>query len=95
MSNLPLHLPEIGLTEPSGLAVAPDGSGFWIVSDETRTVFLLDADGEMRPFLGRDDRMRDLEGVAADNGKARLLAVSERTSSIIAVSYTHLRAHET
>jgi uncharacterized protein YjiK len=86
MSHLPLHLPEIGLTEPSGLAVDPDGSGFWIVSDETKTVFRLDADGEIRPFLGRDDRMRDLEGVAVDTGKARLLAVSERTSSIIVVS---------
>ena len=86
MSNLSLHLPEIGLTEPSGLAVAPDGSGFWIVSDETKTVFLLDADGEIRPFLGRDDRMRDLEGVAVDTRTAQLLAVSERTSSIVVVS---------
>ncbi len=86
MSNLPLHLPEIGLTEPSGLAIAADGSGFWIVSDETKTVFLLDADGEIRPFLGRDDRMRDLEGVAVDTRTAQLLAVSERTSSIIVVS---------
>ncbi len=86
ISHLPLHLPAIGLTEPSGLAVAPDGSGFWIVSDETKTVFLLDADGEIKPFLGRDDSMRDLEGIAVDTGKARLLAVSERTNSIIVVS---------
>lgn len=86
VSHLPLYVPEIGLTEPSGLSVAADGSGFWIVSDETRKVFKLDADGEIRPFLGRDDRMRDLEGVALDTGEARLLMISERTSSILSAS---------
>ncbi len=87
ISHLPLHFPEISLTEPSGLGVAPDGSGFWIVSDETKTVFRLDADGEIRPFLGRDDRLRDLEGVAFDTRTAQLLMVSERTSSVIVVSF--------
>ncbi len=86
VSQLPLHFPEIGLTEPSGLAVAPDGSGIWIVSDESRAVFKLDADREISAFLVQDDRMRDLEGVAADASQERLLMVSERTSSIVVVS---------
>ena len=87
MSHLSLHFPEIGLTEPSGLAVAPDGSGFWIVSDETPTVFKLSAEGEIGAYLDRDDRMRDLEGVAADTGADRLLMVSERTGSILVASF--------
>ena len=86
VSHLKLYFPEIGLTEPSGLAIAPDGSGFWIVSDETRTVFKLEADGEVGAFLGHDDHMRDLEGVVVDAGQDRLLMVSERTSHIIAVA---------
>lgn len=86
VSHLPLYLPEIGFTEPSGLSVATDGSGFWIVSDETRTVFKLDASGEIRPFLGRDDRLLDLEGVAEDPNQARLMLASERSNSIIVVS---------
>lgn len=86
VSHLKLYFPEIGLTEPSGLAIAPDGSGYWVVSDETRTVFKLEADGEIGSFLGHDDHMVDLEGVVVDAGHDRLLMVSERTSHIIAVS---------
>lgn len=86
VSHLGLHHPEIGLTEPSGLAVDPDGSGFWIVSDEAETVFRLEANGDLAAFTGRDDRMRDLEGVAVDAEAGRLLLVSERTTSIVAVT---------
>lgn len=86
VSHLPLYFPEISLTEPSGLAVAVDGSGFWIVSDETRTVFKMNPNGEIRPFLDRDDRMRDLEGVAEDAERSRLLMVSERKNTVIAAS---------
>ena len=86
VSHIPLYFPEIDLTEPSGLAVDPEGSGFWIVSDTTHTVFRLDANGDIAAYIGRDDRMRDLEGVAHDVAQRRLLMVSERTGSIVAVS---------
>jgi len=86
VTHLGLYRPEIGLTEPSGLAVDPDGSGFWIVSDEARTVFRLESNGDLEAFTGRDDRMRDLEGVAVDVEAGRLLVVSERTASIVAVA---------
>ena len=86
VSHLDIHRPEIGLTEPSGLAVEPDGSGFWIVSDEAQTVFRLDANGDLRAFTGLDARMSDLEGIAVDPEARRLLLVSERTASILSVS---------
>lgn len=86
ISHLDLHRPEIDLTEPSGLAVSPDGSGFWIVSDETRKLFRLEANGDLRAATGRDDRMRDLEGITLDARQGRLLAVSERNASIILIA---------
>lgn len=86
VSHIPLYFPEIDLTEPSGLAIDPDGSGFWIVSDNAQTVFQLDANGDIAAFIGREDRLRDLEGVAHDAAQNRLLMVSERAGKIIAVS---------
>lgn len=85
VSHLGMHRPDVGLTEPSGLAVDPDASGWWIVSDEARTVFRLDADGEISHYIDFDDRLRDLEGLAVDEGNSRLLVVSERTGSIFAI----------
>ena len=86
VSHLGMHRPDVGLTEPSGLAVDPDASGWWIVSDEARTVFRLDADGEISRYIDFDDRLRDLEGLAVDERNSRLLVVSERTGSILTVS---------
>lgn len=86
VSHLGLYRPEIGLTEPSGLAVDPDGSGFWIVSDEAETVFRLKANGDLAAFSGRDERMHDLEGVEIDAKAGRLLLISERTASIVTVA---------
>ncbi len=86
VSHIPLYFPEIGLSEPSGLATDPDGTGFWIVSDSTHTAFRLDANGDIAAYTGRDDRLRDLEGVAHDVAQRRLLMVSERTGSIVTVS---------
>lgn len=85
VGSLSLHVPEIGLTEPSGLAVDPAGTGFWIVSDDTDTVFRLGADGDLQRVIGEDDRLRDLEGVTVDPVQNRLLVVSERTASLISV----------
>jgi len=87
VSHLNLHHPEIGFTEPSGLAVDPDGSGFWIVSDEAEAIFRLEASsGDLRTFTGQDSRMKDLEGVTVDADRGRLLLVSERTANIVTMS---------
>ncbi|MDJ0995518.1 MAG: SdiA-regulated domain-containing protein [Dinoroseobacter sp.] len=85
-SHIPLYVPEIGLTEPSGLSIDPDGSGFWIVSDNARTVFRLDKSGDIGAYLGQDDRLQDLEGIAVDAANRRLLVVSENTGRVITVS---------
>ena len=86
VSHLEMHRPDVGLTEPSGLAVDPDASGWWIVSDEARTIFRLDADGEISPYIDFDARLHDLEGLAVDEGNSRLVVVSEHSGSILTVS---------
>ncbi|WP_167853543.1 SdiA-regulated domain-containing protein [Roseovarius aestuariivivens] len=85
VGHVPLFYPAIGLNEPSGLAVDPDGKGFWVVSDDTEAVFWLGVDGDLRPYFEGDPRLRDLEGIALDPANARLLVVSERRASVIAL----------
>ncbi|MEW9922264.1 SdiA-regulated domain-containing protein [Marimonas sp. MJW-29] len=82
---MPLYRPDVGLTEPSGLAVDPSGTAFWIVSDDTEVIFRLDLDGRLDRFTGVDYRLTDLEGVTIDARRNRLLVVSEPRASILSV----------
>ena len=84
-SHLSLYYPQIGVSEPSGLAIDATGTGFWIVSDESDTVFRLEANGGLWAFTGGDRRLRDLEGITVDMANERLLLVSEQTASIIEI----------
>ncbi|WP_050927622.1 SdiA-regulated domain-containing protein [Aestuariivita boseongensis] len=85
VATLSLYKPDTGLTEPSGLAVDPSGTAFWIVSDNTEVIFRLAFDGALDRFTGVDPRLTDLEGITVDVRHNRLLAVSERRSSILSV----------
>ena len=69
--------------EPSGLALAADGSGFWSVSDETPAVHLLRPDGTLDPSRRIEIGTPDLEGITTDATGGRLLAVSEAEAVII------------
>ena len=73
----------IGFTEPSGLGLASEG-GFWSVSDNSANLFRLDDTGkklraEERPVAS------DLEGIAEDTDRQRLLAVQEDTTEILLI----------
>ncbi|MDE0588319.1 SdiA-regulated domain-containing protein [Halocynthiibacter sp. C4] len=90
VSHLKLYQPEIDLTEPSGLALDPDGGAFWIVSDNTPTVFRLDiASGDLSVFHNLGPQVKDLEGVAVAAGSEKLLVVSERAASVVTISISH------
>lgn len=95
--SMPLHDAARGLTEPSGLAADPSGTVFWVVSDSTDTVYRLGADGTVAAVTGRDRHLRDLEGIAVDAANDRLLAVSERDASVVAIGLApphRIRAHK-
>tara|TARA_R110002095_G_scaffold194767_3_gene173179 strand:+ start:2246 stop:3031 length:786 start_codon:yes stop_codon:yes gene_type:complete len=68
-----------GLTEPSGLALAPDGS-LWTVCDESRRLFRIDKQGQPLSTLKIDNR--GLEGITFD-AEGRVCVVDEDASKII------------
>jgi uncharacterized protein YjiK len=71
-----------GFTEPSGLAHDEQG-GFWSVSDDAPAIFGLSAGGEVERSRTHAADAKDLEGVAADPARGRLLAVAEKTAEIV------------
>jgi uncharacterized protein YjiK len=77
-----------GFSEPSGLALASDGKGYWSVSDDSTGIFRLTAEGRLDPALGVALPATGLEGVAEDTVRGRLLAVQEEDATIIAVELT-------
>lgn len=74
---------KLGLTEPSGLALSPDGSGLWTVSDDTNRVFRLSLDGKLK--RGRTFKVPDteLEGITAEPTGRYLFVVRETSNEII------------
>jgi uncharacterized protein YjiK len=78
-----------GFGEPSGLALASDGQGYWSVSDDSTGIFRLTADGRLDPGLGIPLQVTGLEGVVEDTVRGRLLAVQEKDAAIIAVDLTN------
>ncbi len=73
---------EAGLIEPSGLALAPDGSGLWTVSDDTKRVFRLNLDGQVEPNASFKLSEKGLEGITVDRKGKFLLAVREESNEI-------------
>lgn len=68
-----------GLTEPSGLGVAADGS-FWTVSDNSRRLFHIDSQGSL--IKKHDIANKNLEGITVD-AEGHLWAVDENAAVIL------------
>ncbi|WP_417380160.1 SdiA-regulated domain-containing protein [Gimesia sp.] len=68
-----------GLLEPSGLALAPDGS-LWTVCDENRRLFQIDKKGQVQKTL--KIKNEGLEGITFD-AAGRICVVDEDVSQII------------
>lgn len=77
-----------GFIEPSGLALASDGAGYWSVSDDSTGIFRLTPEGRLVPDLAVPLRVRGLEGVVEDGVRSRLLAVQEEGAVIVEVGLT-------
>jgi uncharacterized protein YjiK len=74
-----------GFSEPSGIALAFDGAGYWSVSDDTAAIFRLTPEGRLLPDQSIPLRMKGLEAVVEDPARNRLLVVREDTAEIAAV----------
>ena len=81
IKNLQFSIAEgIPVPEPSGLDLTYDETGFWIVSDENSTVFLIDSWGkEVKRFKVKGD---DLEGITVID-TSRLAVVLERSREVV------------
>jgi uncharacterized protein YjiK len=75
---------EDGLTEPSGLALDPGTGALLTVSDDSRHVFLLDAEGGITRRLHSVHELKDAEAVdVAPDG--RVLLLSEELGAILSM----------
>jgi uncharacterized protein YjiK len=71
---------KIPVPEPSGIDLALDETGFWIVSDENSTVYLIDSWGkEVKSFKVDGE---DLEGITVINDST-LAVILERTREVV------------
>jgi len=77
---------EAGLNEPSGLTLSPGGNALWTVSDDTKKVFQLDLNGELRAAHPIEIPQEGLEGIALDPTGEFLFMVNEDTNEIIKLS---------
>ncbi|WP_168733055.1 SdiA-regulated domain-containing protein [Aliigemmobacter aestuarii] len=78
--------PSRKFTEPSGITLASDGSHYWVVSDNSATVFLMTGKGKLKPSEALSVGVDDLEGITLDEDGNRLLAVQEGTSTVVQIS---------
>ena len=81
VKNLKFSIAEkIPVPEPSGLDLAYDETGFWVVSDENSSVYLIDSWGKEIKSFKVDGY--DLEGITVID-KARIAIVLERTREVV------------
>ena len=83
-SSFRLYDRDAGLTEPSGLAVRPEG-GFWTVSDDTDRILEIDLTGKVTRIGPSQSLFDDLEGIVFARQEGRLLALSESGREILSV----------
>lgn len=81
IDSRPLYHPAKGLTEPSGLAVQDDGR-LIVVDDESSAMFVIDWDGRVVESVDIAPPIQDLEGIVFDEGRNRVLLLSEQTRSL-------------
>jgi uncharacterized protein YjiK len=77
---------EEGLSEPSGLALSHGRNALWTVSDDTKKIFKISLEGDLK----KDDSFKipdkGLEGVAVDPTGEFLITVKEDGNEIIEIS---------
>lgn len=76
---------EEGLSEPSGLALSHGKNALWTISDDTRKIFKMSLDGELKKDDSFEIPDNELEGIALDPSGKFLLTVKEIDNEIIKI----------
>ena len=74
-----------GLCEPSGLALSHGQNALWTISDDTKKIFKLSLDGDLKKDDSFEIPDKGLEGVTLDPTGEFLLAVKEESNEIIKI----------
>lgn len=82
MESASVYHSKAGLTEPSGLTARLEG-GYWVVSDDTSSVFAIDKQGHLIERIDVDPSVPDLEGVAGISATQHLVLLSEKDAAIV------------
>ncbi|MEO0424847.1 MAG: SdiA-regulated domain-containing protein [Pseudomonadota bacterium] len=73
----------LGLTEPSGLALASGGDGLWTVSDDTKRILRLDPEGKLLRDHSFEVPVSGLEAITTGADGSTLYAVCEDTNEVL------------
>ena len=76
---------EEGLSEPSGLALSNGKKALWTISDDTKKIFKLSRDGDLKKDDSFEIPDKGLEGIAVVPTGAYLLTIKEETNEIIQI----------
>ena len=74
-----------GLSEPSGLALAHEQNALWTISDDTKKVFKLNLEGDMKKGDSFDLPDKGLEGITVDPTGTCVITVKEESNEIIKI----------
>jgi uncharacterized protein YjiK len=77
---------EVGLEEPSGLALSDGKNALWTVSDDTKSIFKLKLDGELQKDKSFVIAEKGLEGIALNRTGEFLLVIKEDDNEIIKIN---------
>ena len=83
LARLDIENKREGLSEPSGLALSACGDALWVISDDTRRIFQINLDGEIKPDDTIKINDKGLEGITLDPAGKHLLAVVEDGNAFI------------
>jgi len=74
-----------GLSEPSGLALSHGRNALWTISDDTKKIFKLSLNGNLKKDDSFKIPVNGLEGIALDPTGTYLLVVKEENNEIIQI----------
>ncbi|MBE9028973.1 SdiA-regulated domain-containing protein [filamentous cyanobacterium LEGE 11480] len=75
-----------GLCEPSGLALAHEKNALWTISDDTKKIFKLGLNGDLKKGKSLKIPDKGLEGIVLDPTGKFLLVVKEENNEIIKIA---------
>ena len=85
LDNFKIENPAEGLSEPSGLALSHNRNALWTISDDTKKIFKLGLNGDLKKDKSFKILDKGLEGITLDPTGEFLLAVKEDNNEIVKI----------